>query len=90
MRLGMIGLGRMGGNMVRRLLRDRHEIVAYNRTPEKTKEIATEGADAAFSIKELVSKLNPPRTVWIMVPAGDATESMVKEVAGLLTSGAHE
>ena len=87
MRIGFIGLGRMGGNMVRRLLRDRHEIVAYNRTPEKTKEIATEGADAAFSIKELVSKLNPPRTVWIMVPAGDATEAQITELMADLSPG---
>ena len=57
MRIGFIGLGRMGANMVRRLLRDGHEIVAYNRTPEKAKEIATEGATAAFSIEELVRKL---------------------------------
>ena len=58
MQIGFVGLGRMGANMVRRLLRDGHEVVAYNRTPEKTKEIAGEGAIAAFSIEELVSKLN--------------------------------
>ena len=57
MQIGFVGLGRMGANMVRRLLRDGHEVVAYNRTPEKTKEIAGEGAVAAFSIEELVSKL---------------------------------
>ena len=73
MRIGFIGLGRMGANMVRRLLRDGHEIVAYNRTAEKTREIAGEGADPAFSIEELVGKLEKPRHVWIMVPAGDAT-----------------
>ena len=73
MRIGFIGLGRMGANMVRRLLRDGHEIVAYNRTPEKTRDIAKEGAEAAFSIAELVEKLQKPRAVWIMVPAGDAT-----------------
>jgi phosphoglycerate dehydrogenase-like enzyme len=54
MQIGFVGLGRMGANMVRRLLRDGHEVVAYNRTPEKTKEIAGEGAIAAFSIEELV------------------------------------
>ena len=73
MRIGFVGLGRMGANMVRRLVRDGHEVVAYNRTPEKTKEIAGEGADAAFTIEELVGKLEKPRAVWIMVPAGDAT-----------------
>src|SRR5467141_2502076 len=75
MRIGFVGLGRMGANMVRRLLRDGHEVVAYNRTPEKTKEIAGEGATAAFSIGELVDELEKPRAVWIMVPAGDATEA---------------
>ena len=87
MRIGFIGLGRMGANMVRRLLRDGHEIVAYNRTPEKTKEIATEGADAAFSIAELVAKLEKPRAVWIMVPAGDATEAQIEELLEHLEPG---
>jgi len=87
MRIGFIGLGRMGANMVRRLLRDGHEVVAYNRTPEKTKEIATEGATAAFSIAELVEKLEKPRTVWVMVPAGDATEAQIAELLEHLEPG---
>jgi 6-phosphogluconate dehydrogenase len=87
MRIGFIGLGRMGGNMVRRLLRDGHEIVAYNRTPEKTKEIAGEGAEAAFTIAELVEKLAKPRTAWIMVPAGDATEAQIQELLQHLEPG---
>jgi 6-phosphogluconate dehydrogenase len=87
MRIGFIGLGRMGANMVRRSLRDGHEIVAYNRTPEKTKEIAGEGAEAAFSIEELVSKLEKPRAVWIMVPAGDATEAQIEELLEHLEPG---
>jgi 6-phosphogluconate dehydrogenase len=87
MRIGFIGLGRMGSNMVRRLLRDGHEIVAYNRTPEKTREIAGEGADAAFTIAELVSKLKKPRTAWIMVPAGDATEAQIAELLHHLEPG---
>jgi 6-phosphogluconate dehydrogenase len=87
MRIGFIGLGRMGGNMVRRLLRDGHEIVAYNRTPEKTREIATEGATPASSIEELVAKLEAPRAVWIMVPAGDATESQIDELGKHLEPG---
>jgi 6-phosphogluconate dehydrogenase len=86
-RIGFIGLGRMGANMVRRMLRDKHEVVAYNRTAEKTKEIATEGADAAFSIAELVSKLAKPRAVWIMVPAGDATEAQIEELLEHLEPG---
>jgi 6-phosphogluconate dehydrogenase len=87
MRIGFIGLGRMGGNMVRRLLRDGHQIVAYNRSPEKTREIATEGAEACFSIAELVGKLQKPRTVWIMVPAGDATEAQITELREHLEPG---
>ena len=87
MQIGFVGLGRMGANMVRRLLRDGHEVVAYNRTPEKTKEIAGEGAAAAFSIEELVSKLKAPRAVWIMVPAGDATEAQIAELLEHLEKG---
>jgi 6-phosphogluconate dehydrogenase len=87
MRIGFIGLGRMGANMVRRVLRDKHEVVAYNRTAEKTKEIAGEGADPAFSIAELVSKLEKPRAVWIMVPAGDATEAQIEELLEHLEPG---
>ena len=87
MRIGFIGLGRMGANMVRRLLRDDHQIVAYNRTPEKTKEIAKEGAEAAFSIAELVAKLQKPRAVWVMVPAGDATEAQIEELLEHLEPG---
>jgi 6-phosphogluconate dehydrogenase len=87
MQIGFVGLGRMGANMVRRLLRDGHEVVAYNRTPEKTKEIAGEGAVPAFSIEELVSKLKAPRAVWIMVPAGDATEAQIAELLEHLEKG---
>ena len=87
MQLGFVGLGRMGANMVRRLLRNDHEVIAYNRTPEKTKEIAGEGAGAAFSIEELVSQLKAPRAVWIMVPAGDATEAQITELLAHLESG---
>ena len=87
MRIGFIGLGRMGANMVRRLLRDGHEIVAYNRTPEKTREIEGEGALAAFSIAELVEKLEKPRAVWVMVPAGDATEAQIRELLEHLEPG---
>jgi 6-phosphogluconate dehydrogenase len=87
MRIGFIGLGRMGANMVRRALRDGHEIVAYNRTAEKTKEIGGEGADTAFTIEELVSKLEKPRHVWIMVPAGDATEAQIEELLEHLEPG---
>jgi len=89
MRIGFIGLGRMGANMVRRLGREGHEIVAFNRTPEKTKEIEAEGhgAIASYSIEELVGKLEKPRAVWVMVPAGDATEAQIEELLEHLESG---
>ncbi len=87
MRIGFIGLGRMGANMVRRLLQEGHQVVAYNRTPEKTREIAGEGAEPSFSIAELVAALDRPRTVWIMVPAGDATEAQVEELMEHLEPG---
>ncbi len=87
MQLGFIGLGRMGANMVRRLLKDGHAIVAYNRSPEKTREIEGEGATPSFSIAELVQKLEKPRTAWIMVPAGDATEAQIRELLEHLEPG---
>jgi 6-phosphogluconate dehydrogenase len=87
MRIGFVGLGRMGANMVRRLLRDGHEVVAFNRTPERTREIAAEGAEPAFTLEELVAKLAPPRAVWVMVPAGDATEAQVDALLRLLAPG---
>jgi 6-phosphogluconate dehydrogenase len=93
MQLGFIGLGRMGSNMVRRLLRDGHSVVAYNRTPEKTRELAEEetaaghAIETAFTIEELVEKLEPPRTAWIMVPAGAATEAQIAELRQHLAPG---
>ena len=87
MRIGFIGLGRMGANMVRRLLQEGHRVVAYNRTADRTREIAGEGAEPSFSIAELVGALARPRTVWIMVPAGDATEAQVDELIEHLEPG---
>jgi len=89
MRIGFIGLGRMGANMVRRLVQDGHEIMVYNRTPEKSKEIEEEGqgAKATYSIAELVAALEKPRAVWVMVPAGDATEAQIEELLEHLEPG---
>jgi 6-phosphogluconate dehydrogenase len=70
MQLGMIGLGRMGANLVRRLMRDGHRCVAYDRNPEVVKGLSAEGADGASSLEEFVTKLERPRNIWIMVPAG--------------------
>jgi len=87
MELGMIGLGKMGSNMTRRLLRGGHRVVVYNRTPAKTREIMKEGAEGAFSFKELVAKLASPRVIWSMLPAGDVTESAIEALIPLLSDG---
>jgi 6-phosphogluconate dehydrogenase len=88
MQLAMLGLGRMGGNMARRLLKAGHEVVGYNRTREVTEEIQKEaGLTPAFSLQEAVQKLKAPRTVWLMLPAGDVTEKTLTELNGLLAKG---
>ena len=88
MQLGFVGLGKMGGNMVHRIQRDsEHECVVFDFSEEAVSEAEGHGASAASSLEELVSKLEAPRTVWIMVPSGDATESTVEELAGLLEEG---
>jgi 6-phosphogluconate dehydrogenase len=70
MQLGMIGLGRMGSNLVRRLMRGGHQCVGYDRNPDVVKSLASEGADGASTLQEFVAKLEKPRNIWIMVPAG--------------------
>jgi len=87
MEIGFIGLGRMGANMVRRLLQGGHRVVAWNRTAEKTKEIVSEGAEGAYSFPELVEKLQTPRIIWAMVPSGQATDDMINEITPLLSNG---
>lgn len=85
MRLGVVGLGRMGGNMVRRLTRSGVEVVGWTRTRSAVEGLAAEtGMIPASSLGELVEQLSPPRIVWFMLPAGEATEHNVREVAGLL------
>jgi 6-phosphogluconate dehydrogenase len=80
MQLGMIGLGRMGANLVRRLMRDGHHCVAYDRNPDVVKSLAAEGADGASSLEEFVSKLSRPRNIWIMVPAGVVEQTLASLV----------
>lgn len=87
MKLAMIGLGRMGGNMARRLMRDGHEIVAFARTAESVKALEKDGATGALTYRELVAKLQRPRVCWVMVPAGEATENAIDELAALLEPG---
>ncbi len=85
--LGFIGLGRMGYPMVERLLQHHLPVVAYNRSPEKTTEIAQKGAIPAYSIKELFSKLEEKKLVWLMLPAGNVTDEMIQEILPLLKKG---
>lgn len=87
MKMGMIGLGRMGGNMVRRLLKGGHEVVVYNRSPEPVQQAAKDGATPSTSIEDLVNKLESPRVVWVMVPAGDPTQAMIDKLTDLLAPG---
>jgi len=88
MRIAMVGLGRMGMNMAKRLLQSGHQVVAYNRTPAKTEELAQAGAEASYSLNELIGKLpSSPRVVWLMLPAGEATEEQLAQVVALLSPG---
>jgi 6-phosphogluconate dehydrogenase len=87
MELGMVGLGRMGANMVRRLMRDGHRLVVYDVNPDAVSALADEGAEGASSLEDLAAKLSPPRSVWVMVPAGEITEKTIADVATVLDSG---
>jgi 6-phosphogluconate dehydrogenase len=87
MQIGVIGLGRMGGNIVRRLTRAGHSCVVYDADPKPGAALAKEGATAAGSVAALVEALQAPKTVWVMLPAGKITEDTIKQLAGLMTSG---
>jgi len=87
MQIGIIGLGRMGGNIARRLMRDGHNVAVYDANQTATEALATDGASASTSIADLVSKLTQPRAVWSMLPAGTITEATVETLGGLLASG---
>ena len=87
MQLGMVGLGRMGANMTRRLMRGGHSMVVWNLSPGAVKQLGSEGATESSSLEDLVKKLTPPRAVWIMVPAGGPTEATVQQVAQHLQTG---
>jgi 6-phosphogluconate dehydrogenase len=87
MQLGFVGLGKMGMNMVTRLLRGGHTIVAYDRSAAAVGRTSEVGASGAESLEALVSRLDAPRAVWVMVPAGEATESTVAELGTLLSAG---
>jgi len=85
--LGMVGLGKMGAGMTRRLLRGEHEIVAFDVDPQAVEAVAAHGATGAGSLGDLVEALTPPRTVWLMVPAGDITKQTIEQLAPLLNAG---
>src|ERR1700723_777844 len=87
MEIGFVGLGKMGMNMVERLRRDNHQIVAFDLDDAKRKEVSTFGADGVNSLKDLVARLAPPRGVWVMVPAGEPTDSTITQLAELLEPG---
>jgi 6-phosphogluconate dehydrogenase len=87
MELGFVGLGRMGGNMVTRLVRGGHRIVAYDPAPGASAMAKEHGAELVASLADLPRALKPPRAVWVMVPAGEATESAIQTLAGILERG---
>ena len=87
MQLGMVGLGRMGANMTRRLIRGGHTMVVSDLSADAVKGIASEGAVASSSLDDLVGKLNAPRAAWIMVPAGDPTEKTVQALISTMQAG---
>ncbi len=86
MQLGMVGLGRMGANIVRRLMRDGHRCVVYDVNPKAVDDLVKEGAVGAYSYEEFVSKLEVPRNVWLMVPAGSITEDTISKLSEHLGS----
>jgi len=87
MKLGFVGLGKMGGNMVRRLLADGHEVVAWARGADAIQEAVSYGAVGATSLQDVVPRLSPPRVVWLMIPAGDPVESSIAALRPLLAAG---
>jgi len=85
MKLAIIGLGRMGMNMARRLMQNGIEVIAYNRTKRKTEEIAAEGATAAFSLEEIAGKMEQPRIAWLMLPAGRIVDEYLERLSSLFS-----
>src|SRR6195256_1892775 len=87
MQLGMVGLGRMGGNIVRRLARSGHQCVVFDQNPAAIAALVNEGGSASVDLKSLVDQLGKPRAVWVMLPAGDITERTVAQLGELLERG---
>ena len=89
MQIGMIGLGRMGGNIVRRLTRNGHQCVVFDQNPAAIKALVGEHIAGSADLKQLVGQLKKPRAVWLMLPAGRITEETVERLGGLLEAGRH-
>ena len=87
MQLGMVGLGRMGANIVRRLMQAGHDCVVYDRDPKPGAALAEKGAVVASDLKDMVAKLAAPRAIWVMLPAGEITEATLTELSGQLSPG---
>ncbi len=87
MQLGVVGLGRMGGNIAQRLMRHGHSCVVYDKSPDAVASIAGKGATGSRNLDDLVAKLTAPRAIWLMLPAGKITEDAVQELGGALKSG---
>src|ERR1700733_2081242 len=87
MRIGMIGLGKMGANMVERLLKGGHEVVAYDLQEEALKAAAAQGAETATSLEDLAGKLTSPKAAWVILPSGHVTDYAVEQLAGLFSKG---
>src|SRR5439155_25641678 len=87
MQLGMIGLGRMGGNIVRRLMRQGHSTVVYDKDAKAVAGLAADGAAGSATLEEFVAKLERPRTAWVMLPAGRITETTIDTIAAVMQEG---
>src|SRR3569833_3408966 len=87
MQIGMIGLGRMGANLALRLMRNGHEVVAFDRDPAAATALARDGATAGRDLADVVKRLSAPRAVWVMLPAGEATEATIADLADTLGPG---
>src|SRR6201992_868039 len=87
MRLAVIGLGRMGANIARRLMRGHHEIVAFDRNADAVSELAKDGAHPSISLHDAAAQLTAPRIFWVMLPAGDPTEETIKELCEISEPG---
>ena len=87
MKIGIIGLGRMGGNIARRLMRAGHETVVFDRDPKMIDALVTDGAVAASSIEDMKAKLDSPAVFWVMLPAGDPTEQTIATIGGFCGEG---